>query len=424
MPTGWSVSAGTGGTIDVSTQKFGSRSIKVQSPPGSFSGVHQIPGAGLTYLENGMIYEVSGWIKMTAEPANATALGGMIKIETVDGITGYTVIEKVIYGADPSPNLPYTGLAFDGLAHEWTFVRCRFAPIGSGRVYVILYSGQAANNATVWFDGVKLARMWQWNSPDLRDSIITTAKLVDAAVSDVKIATAAITTTKIADDSVTTPKLVALNVTAAKIAALAVTADKINVATLSAITANVGTVNAGIINCSSLIIRTGGINPRVELDSTGFHSYDAGGVEYYKVSPMTIGTKVYGYEWRMHPNVPAGSSMVVAGHTNKASNILLQTADGTELGNRAAIYMVHAGSIEFHTQHTKRMEVTGFGPRLFAASDPSPPSDGIYLYNVSNAYLSWYAAANPVSMGTAWPADCIIAVRVNGTIYGLLAHKF
>jgi hypothetical protein len=267
-------------------------------------------------------------------------------------------------------------------------------------------------------DGVKLARMWQWNTPDLRDALITTAKLVNDAVTDVKIATAAITTTKISDNSISTPKLIALSVTGEKIAALTVTADKIYATTLSSIQANVGTLTAGIINCAQLIIRTGATNPRVEFDSTGFHSYDAGGVEYYKVSPMTIGTKVYGYEWRMHPNVPTGSSMVFGGHTDRASNILLQTADGTELTNRSAIYMKHGalgtGWIEFHTQNGLRMQAKENGLDIADCNTPTA-ANGVVVTSLGG-FLGMYTRAISV-VGGAFTQTHRFIVWINGAYY-------
>jgi hypothetical protein len=268
------------------------------------------------------------------------------------------------------------------------------------------------------FDDVQVIR--NTGGSEIDDNTIATQALVDAAITDVKLATASVTTTKIRDDSVTTPKLVALSVTAAKIAALSITADKISVATLSAISVNVGEVTAGTI--TGLLFRTGASYPRIELNSSGFRSYDAGGVVYYEVSPMTIGTKVYGYEWRMHPNIPVGSSMIFGGHHDKGSNILLYTADGTAQSARSALYMVHGGAIELHTNNAKRAEISAEGGMLFTGGPDYAPSSGVRVYDTAGTYLSWWGAGNPIGE-TALTPNRYISVKVNGRYLYLAATE-
>lgn len=274
-------------------------------------------------------------------------------------------------------------------------------------------------------------------SDTLANNIITTQKLVDAAVNEVKIATAAITTTKISDDAVTTPKLVALSVVAGKIATLAVTSDKIFAQTLSAIRADAGTLTAGII--TGLLIRTGAGNPRIEMDSTKFRSIDTSGMEYFKIEPQTIGTKVYGYEFRMHPNVPDTTfpkpSMIIGGFTDRYSNVLLQSADGTGPSGtalRSWAFLVHGGStvgyVSFGTINAERLRISEIGLGIagrIEMSDMAAPaagaSSGVTLYShggglgiTTRTAVVWNGLAGPVNTG--------VYTVVNGVGMYLLAY--
>ena len=260
----------------------------------------------------------------------------------------------------------------------------------------------------------------------LANAIITTQKLVDQAVIDVKLATASVTTTKIADDSVTTPKLVALNVTAAKIAALAITADKINVATLSAITVNAGEITAGII--TGLLIRTGAGYPRIEMDSTKFRSIDASNTEYFKIEPQAIGTKVYGHEWRMHPNIGQDLTMVIAGHQNKRSSILISSAEGTEGANRSYAYIYHGepgtlGFISLATINAERMRISEIGIGIAGRvemSDMAHPSSssGLTLYSRGGIMGIWTRSAAIADWNSStYPLTKQFYVEINGSGY-------
>ena len=207
----------------------------------------------------------------------------------------------------------------------------------------------------------------------LHDTIVSTQKLVDAAVSEVKIATSAITTTKISDNAISTPKLITFCVLADKIGANQVSADKISVANLAAIKVDAGNLTAGTI--VGLTIKTGNSGARLEFDINGFRSYDFSGAEYLKIAPQGVGgSKLFCYEIRMHPNIGAGNSMVLGGHTDKVSHVLLQSADGTEMNNRSFVFCSHGaaggafsgGFTSLGSQHTERLRVHSGGLRLSA----------------------------------------------------------
>jgi len=348
-----------------------------------------------------------------------------------------------VYYHRTDQNWANTGVDYQDLASPfdppfaWTKYETEFtvpAEMGWARIALYNYTFGTIQNTNYHIDDVQVLR--QISGPEILASTIETRNLVDQAITDIKVATQAITTTKIRDDSITTPKLVALNVTAQKIAALAITSDKISVATLSSIQANVGTLTSGIINCALLTIRTGPTNPRVEFDATGMHSYDASGNEYYKVAPQQIGTKVYGYEWRLHPNVPNNGdgtppSMVFGGFTDRRSNILFQTADGTELAHRAAIFLVHGppgtGYLQFLTDHTTRGVLDHIGWFLYGRvemNDSTRPtsSAGVSLYSEGGA-LGIRTRTAVIWDGLAGPPDAGVYTIVNGIGIYLLGKK-
>ena len=109
---------------------------------------------------------------------------------------------------------------------------------------------------------------------NLRDAIVSAAKIAASAVSESKIAAGAVSADKIAADAVT----------ATKISADAVTADKIYVSQLSAIAADLGTITAGLVTGAT--IQTAASGARIVLTS--------GDRLYIKNGDTTIAAIYYG----------------------------------------------------------------------------------------------------------------------------------
>jgi hypothetical protein len=119
---------------------------------------------------------------------------------------------------------------------------------------------------------------------NLRDAIVSAAKIAASAVSESKIAAGAVSADKIAADAVSADKIAADAVTATKISADAVTADKIDVSQLSAIAADLGTITAGLVTGAT--IQTAASGARIVLTS--------GDRLYIKNGDTTIAAIYYG----------------------------------------------------------------------------------------------------------------------------------
>ena len=130
---------------------------------------------------------------------------------------------------------------------------------------------------------------------------VTTDKLVSLAVTADKLAANSVTAGKIAANAVTTGTLAALAVTADKLAANSVTAGKIAAGAVTAdkLAANsvtAGKIAAGTITSDKIaagqfsgyvftgaIFRTGGSDPKVEMNSQGLHVTDSSGTDLLRI---------------------------------------------------------------------------------------------------------------------------------------------
>jgi PA14 domain len=126
----------------------GTKSLKIINGSAANSFSHQDVS-----VTNGRVYSLQGWIKTTALPT-VTGAGGVLNVDAVSGVTGFTIISKT--GTDFKSTEPDVGLPADGTAWDWTFVQCLFKPIGSGtiRLYLQLGYAVAGCSGSAWFDDV------------------------------------------------------------------------------------------------------------------------------------------------------------------------------------------------------------------------------------------------------------------------------
>ena len=130
---------------------------------------------------------------------------------------------------------------------------------------------------------------------------VTTDKLVSLAVTADKLAANSVTAGKIAANAVTTGALAALavtadnlaanSVTAGKIAAGAITADKLAANSVTAVAIAAGTITTDKIKAGQFqgyvftgaVFRTGGSDPKVEMNSQGLHVTDQSGSDLLRI---------------------------------------------------------------------------------------------------------------------------------------------
>jgi hypothetical protein len=193
----------------------------------------------------------------------------------------------------------------------------------------------------------------------MQDLAVQLAKIDSNAVSEPKIQTSAVTAGKIAALNVQTGHLEALAVTTAKIAAGAVTANEINVGTLSAISADIGSITSGTI--TGAVIRTTSGNNRIEMNYSGSQSelkaVDSGGNVFWRVKPGVIGTNMEVANVRLADDFASGATMIIAGFTDKNSNLLIYTADGTQLSNRSLISLTHNQGISMAVSNLQKLDL-------------------------------------------------------------------
>lgn len=148
--TGWTLLGGNGLLVANDFALFGTKSLKITNAVAADSFSYQDFA-----VVGGQEYVLSGWIKTTALPTADAGTCAALNIDTVSGVTGFTILEKV--GFDPNAAQPDVGVAADGVIHDWTFVKCRFKPIGSGTLRLHCQLGYGGTQSgTAWFDGVQL----------------------------------------------------------------------------------------------------------------------------------------------------------------------------------------------------------------------------------------------------------------------------
>jgi hypothetical protein len=148
--TGWTLGGGNNLVIANDQQHAGSNSLKISNGTAANSFSSQDFA-----VVGGLAYTLQGWI-MTSGVPSATGDGALLNIDTVSGVTSFSILGKS--GFDFLSTQPDVGVAADGAAHAWTFVSCVFIPNASGtiRLYCQLgYGGAVAG--TAWFDEVSVA---------------------------------------------------------------------------------------------------------------------------------------------------------------------------------------------------------------------------------------------------------------------------
>lgn len=235
------------------------------------------------------------------------------------------------------------------------------------------------------------------------------------SISTGKIQANAITANEINANAVTTAKLDALSVTSAKIAADAVIAGKIAAGAIDAMTITGATIR-----------NTSSGNNRIQLNSTAFTVTDSGGNEFFQIAPGIIGGLINTISLYQHPSV--SGTFILSGKTDGTSNVLIQTADGTTLGNRSAVQLRHGTDIQLVTINTLRATVDSAGITLASGLD-FIVANGRGIKNGTEAIafdssahkLVFYAGSTPhdnlIMDDTVSSTDTPIQVRVNSTLY-------
>jgi hypothetical protein len=140
---------GNGNALNVANdfKHSGSKALKITNAP--TTGSYSYQDFSVT---NGRVYSLQGWIKTDA--MTGTLNGALLNVDIVSGVTAFTIISKT--GTDFASTQPDVGIPADGVAHDWTFVRCLFKPTGSGvlRVYCQLGNNNNTVTGSAWFDDV------------------------------------------------------------------------------------------------------------------------------------------------------------------------------------------------------------------------------------------------------------------------------
>ena len=120
---------------------------------------------------------------------------------------------------------------------------------------------------------------------------VTAAKIAALTITGDKIAANAISADKIAANAVTADKLAANSVNSSKIVAGAITADKLAANSVTAVKIAAGTITSDKIKAGQFqgyvftgaIFRTGGSDPKVEMNSQGLHVTDSSGSDLLRI---------------------------------------------------------------------------------------------------------------------------------------------
>lgn len=180
--TGWTDGSLTTGLL-VATDFVheGGRSMKITNSTAADSYHYQNVD-----VVAGQLYQISGWLKSTALPAADAGWGQLLNVDIISGITSWTIVEKSIINTDPTPSQPDVGIQADGVAHDWTYVYCRFIPLASGTARIYLQLGwSGAQSGTAWFDDIRF-ELAEPNAVDVRtqpskDGRNVVIELIDAA---------------------------------------------------------------------------------------------------------------------------------------------------------------------------------------------------------------------------------------------------
>src|SRR3954470_3094841 len=158
--TGWTLGGGNNLVVANDFARFGSKSLKITNASAADSFSSQDFS-----VTGGAAYELSGWIKTSALPSADVGLGAVLNVDTVSGVTGFTIISKT--GTDLAalntfspPSQPDVGILADDTAHDWTFVSSIFQPIGTGTIRLYCQLGYGGSQSgTAWFDSVALVQL-------------------------------------------------------------------------------------------------------------------------------------------------------------------------------------------------------------------------------------------------------------------------
>jgi hypothetical protein len=147
--TSWTLGSGNGLLVANDFYKTGSKSLKIVN-----AGVTDSYSYQDIALLAGKRYRIEGWLKTSALPAADAGFGIAIEQDVISGAPTWTIVEKLTYG-DPNAALPHIGIQADGVAHDWTYVFCRFIPSVNCTIRWYCQLGYAGGQSgTGWFDDV------------------------------------------------------------------------------------------------------------------------------------------------------------------------------------------------------------------------------------------------------------------------------
>jgi hypothetical protein len=149
--TSWTLGSGNGLLVANDFAKAGSKSLKIIN-----AGVTDSYSYQDVAMLGGKRYRIEGWLKTSALPTADAGFGIAIEHDVISGSPTWTIVEKLTYG-DPNAALPHVGIQADGVAHDWTYVFCRFIPSVNCTIRWYCQLGYAGGQSgTGWFDGVGL----------------------------------------------------------------------------------------------------------------------------------------------------------------------------------------------------------------------------------------------------------------------------
>lgn len=228
-----------------------------------------------------------------------------------------------------------------------------------------------------------------------------TTYLADLSVTAAKIANLTITTTKISDNSISTPKLQALSVVAAKI----------DVGQLSAISADLGTITAGTVTGAT--IRTASGNPRVELNSTGFHAYNGAGTEVTSIrSDASIG-------YMVTDSIMGRTTTLALYNVDGSNQSLINIASGkiefsVQIGTTGEILQLDANSADFKA-----------GIDIRIAGTPVIDASGIFVGpSINIAGSITVGSGQGITNGSGNDSLAIAANEIQAYVNSTLVGKF
>jgi hypothetical protein len=296
MAAGWKsgVASGYSGAValDVAAPINGSKSMKL-TPSGTAATSNS--AILVTAAPQGTIGTTPGDVWYISIQARGSVAGAMLQVTMFNAAATLSA----------TPIAP-TAVGVATAKYEGLFV----VPAGMQEMLLSVWAlNTSPAGSSIWVDDIQLRRVV--GSAQIADAAITTAKIADAAITNAKIGALAVGTANIADASIVTAKIANAAVGTAQIANAAIgtaqiadgtiinakigdatiTNAKIVDATIQAAkiaTVSVGSLIAGLLTADVTVsarIKTADSGARTEMNGSGFHVFDSGGIE---VATMAI----------------------------------------------------------------------------------------------------------------------------------------